>query len=175
MLEFEKINFKFIEQPHKNILVGCGKEQFKKNGQMRLLDQKYNMIYTFLESKFKNHDIIKICKSKTTFSIYICIYVRNKCYSIRISNHNPDKYRNGNSKIIHSFLIKMNSFVDLYSLYIDVCRIYKEFVKKTSVNYEKIEDLFFTYSATRAIRKTHPQRDSKMIRETLLKNLDKVV
>ena len=175
MLEFEKIKFKFIEQPNKRILVSCGKEQFKKNGQMRLLDQKYNMIYTFLKDKFKNHDIIKVNKSKTTFSIYISIHARNKCYSIRISNHNPDKYRNGNSKIIHSFLIKMNSFVDLYSLYIDICKIYKEFIKETSVNNEEIENLFFTYSATRAIRKNHPQRDSKMIKEALLKNLDKVV
>ena len=48
MFKFEKIKFKFIDQPNKRILVSRGKEQFIKTGQMRLLDQKYNMIYNFL-------------------------------------------------------------------------------------------------------------------------------
>lgn len=177
MFKFEKIKFKFIDQPNKRILVSRGKEQFIKTGQMRLLDQKYNMIYNFLCEKFKNHDLIKVCKSLTTFSIYVCISVPHakRTYSIRISNHVPEEYKRGNKRIIHNYMVKMNSFVNLYSLYIDICKIYKEFIKETTVNKDKLDNLYYTYSSMRLIKKTYPHKNIWIIRDMLIDNLDKVV
>ena len=95
MLDITKISFKFIETPTLGVLRMSG----KKNGQIRLLDRKYNMIYNFLLERFKDNPCINIHKSNTTFSIYISIHYRNIRYSIRVSDHSLKKY---NYNIAHT-------------------------------------------------------------------------
>ena len=180
MLDITKISFKFIETPTLGVLRMSG----KKNGQIRLLDRKYNMIYNFLLERFKDNPCINIHKSKTTFSIYISIHYRNIRYSIRVSDHSLKKYNYNiantsiRNKVINNIEVNVKTFVDLYSLYLTICKSYKDIIKNKVVQENKLEDLYLSYSSIRSLRVLHPSfknMKGNQIREFLLDNLEKVI